>query len=311
MTFGQNNQAGIVGTITDSSGGTLPGVSVTATSPALQVARVSAVTDERRQCRIGSLPAGVCVVVYELSGFQTMRREEVRLPVNFVATIDIAMSIGSLQETVTVSGASPLVDVTNPATSIDLAKETLQTLPTTRDGLKAFMSVMPGVRPNLEVGASGMTSTVQFRSYGQAAQSWQMLDGVMFSAPNSGGANGQSRRHRRPRLDAHPDGREFGGVPRRGIMLDAVMKSGGNDFHGEFVGYLWIHRTRSKATTPMTSCGRRASPASRNSITCGMSAAAAGAHHPRQLVLQRPACVRFRSGTSSMRSTRTEPRRCR
>jgi hypothetical protein len=237
LAYGQTNQAGIVGTVTDSSGATLPGVAVTATSPALQVPQVAAVTDERGLYRLSSLPSGAYVVTYELAGFQSIKREDVKLPVNFVATIDQVMSLGSLQETVTVSGASPIVDVTNPATAIDLSKETLDTLPTTRDGLKAFMSVMPGVRPNLEVGASGMTSTIQFRSYGQSGQSWQMLDGVMFSAPNSGGANGSHIDMNvldSTRIQTVGSSAE---MPRRGIMLDAVMKSGGNDFHGEVIGY--------------------------------------------------------------------------
>ncbi len=237
LAMAQTNQAGIVGTVTDTSGGALPGVTISATSPALQVPQVSAVTDERGQYRLTSLPPGVYTVTYELAGFQTVKRDDVRLPVNFVATLDQSLGLGTLQETVTVSGASPLVDVTNPATSIDLAKEQLETLPTTRDGLKAFMSVMPGVRPNLEVGASGMTSTVQFRSYGQAGQSWQMLDGVMFSAPNSGGANGSHVDMNvldSTRIQTVGSSAE---MPRRGIMLDAVMKSGGNQFHGELVGY--------------------------------------------------------------------------
>jgi hypothetical protein len=233
----QTNQGGIVGTVTDTSSGALPGVSVVATSPALQVPMVTAVTDQRGQYRLTSLPPGVYVVTYELAGFQTVKRDGVRLSVNFVATLDQSMDLGTVQETVTVSGASPLVDVTNPATSIDLAKATLETLPTTRDGLKAFMSVMPGVRPNLEVGASGMTSTVQFRSYGQAGQSWQMLDGVMFSAPNSGGANGSHVDMNvldSTRIQTVGSSAE---MPRRGIMLDAVMKTGGNQFHGDFTAY--------------------------------------------------------------------------
>jgi hypothetical protein len=233
----QTNQAGIVGTVTDSSGGALPGVTVSAASPALQVPTVTAVTDEKGQYRITSLPPGVYAVTYELAGFQTIIRDGVRLPVNFVVTLDQSLGLGTLQETVTVSGASPLVDVTNPATSVDLSKEQLETLPTTRDGLKAFMSVMPGVRPNLEVGASGMTSTVQFRSYGQAGQSWQMLDGVMFSAPNSGGANGSHVDMNvldSTRIQTVGSSAE---MPRRGIMLDAVMKSGGNQFHGDFTAY--------------------------------------------------------------------------
>ena len=135
------------------------------------------------------------------------------------------------------SGQSPLVDVTNPATSVDMSSDSLEILPTNRDGLKAFMGTMPGVRTNLDVGASSMSDTVQFRSYGQAGQSWQMLEGVMFSTPNAGGANGSHIDFNAldsTRVQTVGSSAE---MPRRGIMLDAVMKSGGNEFHGEVVAY--------------------------------------------------------------------------
>ena len=135
------------------------------------------------------------------------------------------------------SGQSPLVDVTNPATTVDMSSESLEILPTNRDGLKAFMGTMPGVRTNLDVGASSMSDTVQFRSYGQSGQSWQMLEGIMFSTPNAGGANGSHIDFNAldsTRVQTVGSSAE---MPRRGIMLDAVMKSGGNEFHGEAVAY--------------------------------------------------------------------------
>jgi hypothetical protein len=118
-------------------------------------------------------------VTFELSGFQTVKRENLRLTLGFTATLDQAMGVGTVQESVTVTGASPLVDVTNPATSVDMSKQSLEVLPTSRDGLKAFMTTMPGVRTNLDVGASSMKEGPQFRTHGQSAQSWQMMDGIM------------------------------------------------------------------------------------------------------------------------------------
>jgi hypothetical protein len=182
--------AGIIGVVSDSSAAILPGVTVTATGPALQVPSIVAVTDAKGEYRLSPLPPGTYTVTFELPGFQTVKRENVRLALGFTATLDQALGLGTVQESVTVSGASPLVDVTNPATSVDMSAEALEILPTNRDGLKAFMGTMPGVRTNLSVGASDMSDTVQFRSYGQSGQSWQMLDGVMFSTPNTGGANG-------------------------------------------------------------------------------------------------------------------------
>src|SRR5262245_40731356 len=103
--------ASIVGQVTDESGAVLPGVTVTATSPALQVPQVVAITNERGEYRVTPLPIGTYTVEYGLSGFQTVRREGMRLTAGFVASIDIALKVGSLEESVTVSGVSPVVDV--------------------------------------------------------------------------------------------------------------------------------------------------------------------------------------------------------
>ena len=231
------SQGAIIGVVTDTSGAVLPGVTVIATGPALQVPQLEAVTNERGEYRLSPLPPGVFTLAFELSGFQTVKREGLRVALGFTATVDQALGLGTVQETVTVSGQSPLVDVTNPATSVDMSSESLEILPTNRDGLKAFMGTMPGVRTNLDVGASSMSDTVQFRSYGQSGQSWQMLEGIMFSTPNAGGANGSHIDFNAldsTRVQTVGSSAE---MPRRGIMLDAVMKSGGNEFHGEAVAY--------------------------------------------------------------------------
>jgi hypothetical protein len=234
---GQATQSAIVGVVTDGTGGTLPGVTITVTGPALQVPSVEGVTDTKGEYRITPLPPGTFVVTYELAGFQTVKRDGVRLALGFTATLDQVMSIGTVSETVTVSGQAPLVDVKNAATSIDMSSESLEMLPTNRDGLKAFMGTMPGVRTNLDVGASSLSDTVVFRSFGQAGQSWQMIEGVMFSTPNAGGANGSHIDFNAldsTRVQTVGSAAE---MPRRGMMLDAVMKSGGNQYHGDLIYY--------------------------------------------------------------------------
>jgi Carboxypeptidase regulatory-like domain len=234
---GQATQAAIIGVVADSSGAVLPGVTVAAAGPALQVAQVETVTNDRGEYRLGPLPVGTYTVTYELQGFQTVKREGVRMAVGFVATLDQVMSLGTVTETITVSGTSPVVDVTNPATSVDLSSEGLEVLPTTRDGLKAFMAQVPGMRTNLDVGASSMTDTIVIRAYGQQGAPWQMLEGIMFA---SSGGNGVQGAHvdfnaiESTRLQTVGSSAE---MPRRGPFIDSVAKSGGNDFHGELVAY--------------------------------------------------------------------------
>ena len=183
------------------------------------------------------MPIGVYTVLFELPGFQNVRREGVRLTVGFTARVDAEMNVGAVSETITVSGASPLVDTTSTATATELTREQLEVLPTSRDGFHAFLNQVPGVRTNLDVGSSGLGDTVMFRAYGQDGSPWQMLEGVLTSAPTATGAQG-----------SHVDFNAIDGtrvqtvgsnaeMPRRGLLVDSVIKSGGNDFHGTAVAY--------------------------------------------------------------------------
>jgi outer membrane receptor protein involved in Fe transport len=234
---GAANPAGITGVITDNTGAILPGVTVTVTGPALQVPSVTSVSDERGEYRLSPLPIGVYTILFELPGFQNVRREGVRLTVGFTARVDAEMSVGAVSETITVSGASPLVDTTSTSTSTELTREQLEVLPSSRDGFHAFMNQVPGVRTNLDVGSSGLGDTVQFRLYGQLGAPWQMVEGVLASAPTLLGAQG-----------SHVDFNAIDGtrvqtvganaeMPRRGLLVDSVIKSGGNEFHGTAVAY--------------------------------------------------------------------------
>ena len=122
--------ASIIGQVTDGTGAALPGVTVTATSPALQVPSVVTVTDAAGEYRLTPLPIGIYTVTYELVGFQSVRREGVQLTVGFAARLDQVLSLGAVVETITVTGASPLVDVTSTATSTNVTQAALEELPT-------------------------------------------------------------------------------------------------------------------------------------------------------------------------------------
>src|ERR1051325_6652563 len=104
-------QAAITGVVKDASGGVLPGVMVEAASPALIERVRSVVTDETGQYRIVDLRPGAYSATLTLPGFTTVRRKGIELNGDFVATINADLRVGGLQETVTVSGESPIVDV--------------------------------------------------------------------------------------------------------------------------------------------------------------------------------------------------------
>jgi len=108
-------QASIAGTAKDASGATLPGVTVEAASPVLIEKTRTAVSDDTGRYRIIALNPGTYKVTFTLPGFNTTVRDGIVLTAQFTASVDVAMSVGSLEETVTVSGQTPLVDITTIA----------------------------------------------------------------------------------------------------------------------------------------------------------------------------------------------------
>ena len=116
----------------------------------------SAVTDERGEYRIAPLPPGTYNVEYSLAGFQTINREGVVLAIGFQAKLDEVMKVGAMEESVTVSGASPVVDVSSSASTTKLTRETLEILPTGRSGINDILSQAPGTRQEYGTGGSNM-----------------------------------------------------------------------------------------------------------------------------------------------------------
>src|SRR5215216_6215255 len=113
-------EASIIGQVTDDTGAVLPGVAVVATSPALQVKQVESVTNDRGEYRLTPLPLGTYTVEYRLEGFQSIRRADLRVTAGFTAKVDVVMKVSTLNETITVSGAAPVVDVTSTTSTTQL-----------------------------------------------------------------------------------------------------------------------------------------------------------------------------------------------
>src|SRR5687768_4606801 len=143
LALAQTATATILGQVTDDGGGTLPGVTVTLTSPALQVPSMATVTDERGEYRVTPVPIGIYSVEYTLPGFQTLRLEGVRVTTGFVAKLDQVMKIGALAETVTVSGQTPLVDVTQASTATTLETTALELIPSGTNGIVGILAFVP------------------------------------------------------------------------------------------------------------------------------------------------------------------------
>ena len=149
-------QASIAGVVKDTSGAVLPGVTVEASSPALIEKVRVAVTDGTGQYRIVSLVPGLYTVTFTLTGFQTFRREGIELSGSFVASVTAEMKVGTLAETITVTGETPLVDVQSATVQRVVSKEVVDAIPTGRLGIN-----LAALTPGIILGAGGGAGVTQ------------------------------------------------------------------------------------------------------------------------------------------------------
>src|ERR1051326_2326279 len=147
--------ASITGVVKDTSGAVLPGVTVEVASPVLIEKTRTAVTDGSGQYRIVDLRAGTYSVTFTLTGFSTVKRDGIELSGSFTATINADLKGGAGEETITVSGETPIVDVQSTRRQTTLSGETVNAIPTAR-GYAGIMVLMPSI-----VTQSGTTADVQ------------------------------------------------------------------------------------------------------------------------------------------------------
>jgi Carboxypeptidase regulatory-like domain len=226
----------IIGQVTDQSGAVLPGVTVTATSPALQVPSVTSVTNEQGEYRLAPLPIGIYQVAFELASFRPAQRQDVRLTAGFIARIDVAMGLATVAETVTVSGAAPVVDVTSTTNSTLLTREQLDLTPTSRNSLMSILALAPGVRTRIDVGGDQMLEDPDARVFGQAGEMWTTLEGIGIASMDTESGSGVFFDYQTVEETRIETMGANAAAPTRGIQSHTIVKSGGNDFHG---GALW------------------------------------------------------------------------
>ena len=168
----------IFGKVTDSTGGVLPGVTVSLSSPVLLQPQV-AVTSETGTYQFPGLAVGVYAVKFELPGFKTVLREGIRIEIGFNAQINETMAVSSVEETVTVTGESPIIDTRDTSKTARFNQEALQGIPSSRDPW-TIIEQAPGVamdRQNVGGSASGQQSNFVARGAAMSQQKWN-LDGV-------------------------------------------------------------------------------------------------------------------------------------
>jgi len=226
--------ASIDGTVTDESGAVLPGVTVTITSASLQVPQLDAVSNTDGRYRFTQLPAGTYRVRFSLTGFQSIVRDEFQIGSGFAAKLDMELKLGAVEETITVSGASPIVDVTTTSGAQTLSPEMInQMIPGSRmygDMARMIPGLVSTSAPN--IGRLGLGSSGTFNAYGDSGV-MVLIDGFEIRSntyPDFASAQ-------------EVDVKSFGNsadIAEPGSVWNLVSKSGGNDFHGR-VAELYIN----------------------------------------------------------------------
>jgi hypothetical protein len=233
-------QSAIAGFVRDTTGAVLPGVTVEASSPALIEQARTATTDANGLYRIIDLRPGLYTVTFTLPGFSVVRREGIELPANFTATVNSELRVGALEETVTVTGASPVVDVKSATQQQVLSRDLLDQLPTGRN-IWAVGSTLTGISlsaPDVG-GTAGMQQTYMAVHGSDRRDNAIQVDGMSVNGIEGDGAiqnyfnDGmfQEMSYQTSALTAE--------IQTSGVRLNMIPKEGGNSFKGS----LFISRT--------------------------------------------------------------------
>ena len=222
----------LVGKAADDQGAVLPGVTVTLTGPAVMGAQ-TAVTNERGVFRFPAVPSGTYKVTFQLQGFATLVRDGVVVPVRQTVTLDAALKVAALQESVTVSGESPVVDFENAKVGARLDQQTLQMVPTSRS-LFGSTTVLPGMVMGRQdpAGINAATSTGMV-AHGAANYNLNYF-GVTADTPQNYGSMYYMDFNSAEEIsvDTAAMGAEIGGGG--GANINIIPKSGSNKVKGTF-----------------------------------------------------------------------------
>ena len=234
------NTGAISGEVRDSSGAVLPGVSVEAASPALIEKVRTVVTDSNGRYSITELRPGEYIVTFSLPGFGTVKREGIALTAGFNANVGADLKVGDIQETITVSGATPMVDVQNASSKNVLTREVLDQLPTSRT-IASFAALTVGALTTGQAlgggdvgGSKGDTVFGMTQIHG-SLQGMRTLDGMRMSSAYNVAASTRNQVNQvmvqEIVLDTSAASVE---TESSGMNMNVVPKDGGNLFSATF-----------------------------------------------------------------------------
>ena len=225
-------QSSVAGLVRDTTGAVLPGVTVEAASPALIEKTRSVVTDASGQYKVVDLRPGTYTITFTLTGFSVVRREGIELAGSGTVQINADLKVGALEETITVSGETPIVDVQNAARQQILSGELVANTPAARSW-NGIMLLVPGVTgdPNTVQLTPGM---VTFGIHGGPTSEGRLqVDGMNVGASRGGGGvSGYSVDTANVQEITFRTSGGLGEAETGGPLMNIVPKTGGNTFKG-------------------------------------------------------------------------------
>ena len=222
----------IFGKVSDTSGGVLPGVTVTVTGTGLQQPLVAS-TGESGTYQFPTVPIGTYTVTFELTGFKKVVRPNVAITTGFNAQIDPKLAVGALTEEVTVSAVSPVVDTKKTTTGATFTAEVLEKIPTARDPWQ-IINMTPGVQAGLNVGGSSSGQQVGLASRGTGANVQWNLEGGSITDLSSNSSPSYFNFDSFSEIQVTNGGGDVT-VQSSGLAINLVTKSGSNVLKGSGV----------------------------------------------------------------------------
>ena len=242
------SNATIAGVAKDSSGAVLPGVTVEAASPSLIEKTRTAVTDGAGQYKIVNLVPGVYSVTFTLTGFNTVKREGIELTGAFTASVNADMKVGSLEETITVSGQASVVDVQNVTQQKVVTRDVLNAIPAGMKSTGQIGVLIPGVTSTSQDVGGTAFSAVGLAVHGSRLNEQAALyDGMNFN--NGQGRGGQFIAIVTNDATVQEMAIETAGLSAEsetsGVRINLVPKDGGNSFRGMVITSYSDHNLQS------------------------------------------------------------------
>ncbi len=252
-------QSAFAGVVKDTTGAVLPGVTVEAASDALIERVRSVTTDSNGAYRIENLRPGIYSLTFSLPGFSSVKKDAIELPSNFTSTINGDLKVGTVEETVTVSGESPVVDVQTNIKAQVLSRDVLDAVPSAHT-IQSVGQLVVGVSLTApDVGGSQAMQQTYFTVHGLgAAQTTVTIDGMIMNGLQGDGAIQSYLNEGANQEMVYQTGGGTVDSPTGGVKINLVPKEGGNRFSGSlFEGYESSKMQSNNLTPKLESLGVR------------------------------------------------------